>query len=307
MSLVEVMVALVIGLMVAGAAIFIYTNSNHVFGVHVNITNIQENGRFVMQIMQEDVRLAGYWGLNYQPSTINPAEPVHIDNECTAGWLTNIARPVEMLNNSNSDYTACIPEQDYLSGTDILVVRRTSSNPVLENDIVAGNIYLHTSLTRGSVFIADEDGQVDVGLDVAEVPVNNYRLLAHAYYIRPWSRAVGDDIPTLVREVVSGASLTAEPLVENVENLQITLGLDTDSDGNVDRYDEDGINAEETADILTVIAEVLVRASTSEANYKNMLTYQLGDQTAFTPRDRFRRQLFRQTIFLRNRSRPGPV
>lgn len=307
MSLVEVMVALVIGLALAGAAILIYTNSKHVFGVHVNITNIQENGRNVMHIMQEDVRLAGYWGLNYQPSTIEHVEPIQVDNECTVGWLMDVTKSVDVLNNSNSEYSSCIPDRDYEPGTDILVVRRASSDPVAPDDIVAGNLYLLTSLTSGIVFIADHDGTVDAGLEVAEAPVNTYKFLAHAYYIRPWSWVVGDGIPTLVREMISGTALTAEPLVEYVEDFQVILGLDTDGDSNVDHYDKDGIDPEETADVLSVAIEVLVRASTAEADYKNERAYQLGDQTEFTPQDGFRRQLFRETIYLRNGSRAGSV
>ena len=164
MSLVEVMVAIVISLALAGAVILIYANSNHVFGVHVNIANIQENGRFAMHILQEDVRLAGYWGLNYEPKTIFHTESIDVDNECSSGWVTDTGKAVEVSNNTNRNYRACIPDEDYTPGTDILVVRRTASTPVSNKDIAAGSIYLHTSLTRGGVFIADEDGMIDTGL-----------------------------------------------------------------------------------------------------------------------------------------------
>lgn len=304
MSLVEIMVALLIGLVLAGAVMLIYLNSNHAFGVHTNVASIQENGRFAMQALQEDVRLAGYWGLNYEPDTIKLAEPIHSHDKCALGWLMDVSRPVESANNTNRDYTDCVPDQDYLSDTDILVIRRASSNPVADSDIAAGAIYLRTSLTSGSIFIADQDGAVDAGLEVDQMPVRNYPLLTHVYYLRPWSRTRNDGVPTLIREAVGGTTMRAEPLVEYVEDLQVTFGLDTDGDGSVDRCNDDGMSPETAADVLTVTVEILVRAPNVEAGYENTRSYQLGDKEEFEPKDGFRRQLFRQSIFLRNLSRP---
>lgn len=306
-TLVELMVALVIGLVLSGAAIMIYSNSKHGFGVQVNIANVQENGRYVLQLMQEDVRMAGYWGLNYQPKSIRTAEAITLNNECTDGWSTDITRPIHVANNDNSSYANCISNVDYKKGTDILTVRHASSTAVAEDDIVAGDVYLHASLTRGALFVADADGTVDAGVDVQELPVANHRLSAHAYYVRPWSQTVGDGIPTLVRKVVSGTSVVAEPLAEYVEDFQVTLGIDMDWDGNVDRYDNDGITAAETDHVMTVIVEVLIRAPTGEAGYTNDKVYQLGDQAGFTPADSFRRQVFRETIFIRNWTGLGSV
>ena len=301
------MVALVIGLVLSSAAIMIYSNSKHAFGVQVNIANVQETGRYVLQLMQEDVRMAGYWGLNYQPKRIRAAESIILNNECTNGWSTDITKPIHVSNNDNSSYAECISNVDYKAGTDILTVRHASSTPVAEDDIVAGDVYLHTSLTSGTLFVADADGTIDTGIEAQESPVSNHRLLAHAYYIRPWSRTVGDGIPTLARKVISGTSVVAEPLAEYVEDLQVTLGLDMDWDGNVDRYDNDGIAAAETDHVMTIIIEVLIRAPTGEADYTNDKIYQLGDQAGSTPADNFRRQVFRETIFMRNWTGLGSV
>ena len=305
MSLVEVMIALGVGLALAGAAIVVYINSNHVFGVHANMASIQENGRFAMHLLREDVRLAGYWGLNYESQTIFHAEAIQLDNECNSDWVADTSRAVEVSNNANQNYKPCIPDEDYAPETDILVVRRVASTPISNSDIEAGSIYLHTSLTHGGFFIADEDGKIDQGLNVTESPTSTYELKAHAYYIRPWSRARDDGIPTLVRETISGETMKAEPLVEYVEDLQVTLGLDTDSDGNVDRHVKNGMSLMGTVNISTVIIEILIRASTSEADYTNQRSYQLGDRANFIPRDGYRRQLFRETIYIRNPARPA--
>ena len=220
---------------------------------------------------------------------------------------SDITRPIHVSNNDNSSYADCISNVDYKQGTDILTVRHASSTTVAENDIVGGDVYLHTSLTSGALFIADTDGTVDAGIDVGELPVTNHHLTAHAYYVRPWSQTVGDGIPILARKAINGTSVVAEPLAEYVEDLQVTLGLDMDWDGNVDRYDNNGITAAETDHVMTVIVELLIRAPTGEADYTNDKIYQLGDRAGFTPADNFRRQVFRETIFIRNWTGLGSV
>ena len=306
-TLVELMVAMVIGLVLSGAAIMIYSNSKHTFGVQVNIANVQENGRYVLQLLQEDIRMAGYWGLNYRPKSIKTVEAITLNNECAEGWSTDTTKPIHVLNNDNSSYATCISDVDYKSGTDILTVRHASSTTIADHDIVAGDVYLHTSLTSGALFVADTDGTLDTGIDVKELPATNHRLSVHAYYVRPWSQTVDDGIPTLARKVISGTSVVAEPLAEYVEDLQVTLGLDMDWDGNVDRYDNDGIAPGETDHVMTVIVEILIRAPTGEADYTNKKVYQLGDQAGYTPADSFRRQVFRETIFIRNWTGLGSI
>ena len=311
-SLVELMIALVIGLALSTAVILIYANSKHAFGVQDNIAKIQENGRFALQVLKQDIRMAGYWGLNTMPATIAHAENIALDNECQLGWATLVQRPIDVSNNTHTGYENCIPSSDYATGpqdkgTDILTIRRVSDGPVPDAALRKNHLYLRTSLTHGVIFIADTDGAVDAGVTVTEVPVSNYELLAHAYYIRPWSQSRGDNIPTLTREVISGISVVAEPIVEYVEDFQISFGLDTDVDGNVDRYDGKVPVAASVDDIMTVVVEVLVRAPAAEADYINTRTYNLGDSGEFTPSDRIRRQLFRETIFVRNRAGLGSI
>lgn len=299
LTLVELLVALVIGVVLGAAAVLVYVNSKHAFAVQDNTAQVQENGRFGMHVLKEDLRLAGFWGLNYQPDSIGTAEAVVLTNECKTGWATDVTNPIDFVNNANTGYTACIPDADHKANTDVLTVRHASSQAVADASIKSGNVYLRTSLTSGLIFIADADGAVDSGAAVSELPVSNYELQVHAYYVRPYSATAGDGIPTLVREVIGGTTVSAEPLIEYVEDFQVTFGLDTNGDGDVDRYDNDGIDAADIPKVMTVIAEILVRAPSVEADYTNTRTYQVGDRT-HTPNDGFRRQVFRQTIFVRN-------
>lgn len=300
MSLVELMIALVLGLVLSAAAVLIYDNNKHAYLVQNNTDNLQENGRYALHLLREDVRMAGFWGLNYRPEGItNADDPISLTDECTAGWATDYANPLDSVNNANTGYATCIPNADYKANTDILTVRHASSEPVDPGSIAQGSVYLLTSLTEGSAFEADAAGAIDAGVSITETPTSLYQVLAHAYYVRPYSQSAGDGIPTLVREIISGGKLAAEPLVEFVEDFQVTFGLDTDGNGSVDLYDDNGIDAATIGQVMSIIVEVLVRAATPEASYSNTRTYQLGDRI-YTVNDRFRRQIFRDTIFVRN-------
>ena len=303
-GIIELMIALAIGLLMSLAAVTIYLNNKAAWAAQSNTAHLQESGRFAMHLLREDIRLAGYWGLNLSPRTIHNVEQISLDNECTTGWASQYIVPVALANNTNADYTACIPDSDYKEGTDILTVRRSSINALDIAEVQENGLYLYTSLTDGTVFIADTDATLDKDIVLGESPAALYSVTAHAYYIRPFSQKRGDGIPTLVRESIRAGGVFAEPMAELVEDLQIIFGLDTNGDGNVNVYDNDGINPGESDKVVSVIVEILARGTTAEAGYTNSRSYRVGDHIRVF-NDGYRRQLFRDAVFLRNRRGPG--
>lgn len=302
-GIVELMISLAIGLSLSLAAITIYLSNKAAWTAQTNTARLQETGRFALHLLREDTRLAGYWGLNVSPQTIQNVEQISLENECTNGWATQYVYPVSLANNTNTGYTACIPDSDYKEGTDILTVRRSSNNTLDIADVQENGMYLYTSLTDGAVFIADADANLNKGIELRESPAALYHVTAHAYYIRPFSQKPGDGIPTLARESIQAGGVIAEPMAELIEDLQIIFGLDTNGDGNVDVYDNDGIDPMESDKVVSVIVEILARGDTAEAGYTNSRSYRIGDHTRIF-NDGYRRQLFRDTVFLRNQMWP---
>lgn len=62
LSLVELMIAVAIGLFLVGGIGALYLNSKNTFRVQDDLSRVQENGRFAMQILSDDIRMAGYLG-----------------------------------------------------------------------------------------------------------------------------------------------------------------------------------------------------------------------------------------------------
>lgn len=62
LSLIEILVALVISLFLLGGIIQVYLGNKSAYGFSDAISRIQENGRFALDSITTDVRMAGFWG-----------------------------------------------------------------------------------------------------------------------------------------------------------------------------------------------------------------------------------------------------
>lgn len=62
LTLIEIMLALSIGIFITGGIIQLFINSKKTYELQDGLSRVQENGRFAIYTMQEDVRMLGYWG-----------------------------------------------------------------------------------------------------------------------------------------------------------------------------------------------------------------------------------------------------
>jgi len=61
-TLIELMVALVVGLLVLGALIKVYVDMSSMYRFNEGLARVQENGRFALEFIRRDARKAGFWG-----------------------------------------------------------------------------------------------------------------------------------------------------------------------------------------------------------------------------------------------------
>jgi type IV pilus assembly protein PilW len=84
---------------------------------------------------------------------------------------------------------------------------------------------------------------------------------------------VDDDAnePHLIRRITEGGNeLSAVPLSNNIRDLQFSYGLDVDSDGIVDQWEENPVGREN--EIIAARIEVQVRSETPDSEYINPVT-----------------------------------
>ncbi len=313
-TFVEILIATTISLGILTVVLTLWANSRMSYRIQSFNRQIQENAQFALQIISEDLRLAGYAGENINSSTIDTTETELMIFGCgTEGWATDLSKPVFAENNGNPYSANCINADNYLPDSDVLVIRHAKSKPVSTSNIKKNYLYLHASLTQGAVFRAASKKKLNTRVMsmVNEFPAITYALSTNVYYIRRCSDpkisgrdticdGVDDNIPTLVRLTLSKNKMHSDPLVENIENLQLLFGIDIDFDFTVDRYVEASeISLAEWEQVLSVQIFVLSRAPNPVTGYTNRNRYEFAGESITKP-DGYYRKLYRETIFLRN-------
>ena len=61
-SLVEIMIALLIGLFLLEGILQMFSASQQTYRMQSNLARLQENGRFALDFLARDIRMASYWG-----------------------------------------------------------------------------------------------------------------------------------------------------------------------------------------------------------------------------------------------------
>jgi type IV pilus assembly protein PilW len=333
LSLVELMIAITLGLvLVAGVTTLISQQSGT--SRELNNTSRQiENGRYAIQVLRDDVELAGYYGAYYNIALDFPvagASTTLPDPCATSVADLDAALPVAIQGYDSpttvpTALAACLPDANHVPGTDILVIRRTDTVAIPKASAVAGGVYIQAGLDTSKVF----KRQVGSGSDTSvftlkkmdETAADLHSLVVNIYYVSPCNKPAsgttcsgtsddnGKPIPTLKRLALGvsagNAAFINTPLVEGIQNVQLDYGIDKDNDGAPDYYTtgtyaQDGTTALVATDwwnVMTVRANILSRNPDASAGHADDKTYSLGLEGNVGPfNDLYKRHVFSETI-----------
>lgn len=327
-SLVELMVAMAIGLGLLTVLATVFANSSRTQNEVTMTAQQVENGRYALELLSDDLRHAGFYGPYH-----SLAAATTLTDPCSltlADIKEGVALPVQGYDSSSSSPLSCIDDDNHVDGTDVLVVRRASTNTTAVASLAADVVYIQgtasPNITTNPVVALGSGGAGTFNLVIrngtgANVAAPIRKLETHIYFVAPCSTPTGsgntvctstDDggtpIPTLKRiELTTGsggsAALVTVPLVEGVQNLQVEYGLDTDNDG--------GPNGNLTTDPGAVanwqnamVARIylLARNTQPSPGYIDSKTYTLGATTVGAPGDNYRRHLYTAAVRLKNPS-----
>lgn len=301
-SLIELMVALAIGSLLIIGAVTVYMQSRNTYRTTETAARLQEVARYALDSIEPDVRLAGFWGLTNRPDYIDnrgaPADTRQavdssVGSNCGNNWTVDAAMPID---GRNAGYNLGCAATDAVSWTDVLIVRRASSNTA---PLTNGRMQIQSNRTRAVIF---SDGVLPGGFDSDSSETRN--LIVNAYY-------VGEILPSpngirqyvLRRKTLIGGatpSIRDEEIVPGVEDLQIQFGIDVaPHDGNVDRYVNPG-SVPVGARIASVRLWLRVIAEDREIGFKNDATWAYADANYGKFNDDRRRVLISKTIQIRN-------
>ena len=293
-SMVELMVAMALGLFLLFALVEILINGKQSFGSANHLSRLQENGRIATNLLVSDLKRAGYMGGNSDVPKISGTTPPQAPQAtCPTGntnWGLMITQPIFGLDDTRTGYD-CIPAAAYLRG-DILVVRHAA--PWVETGALIGTrTYLRSSLFDGKTFLGS--AQADVTNNVPNTPNSVREMLAHAYFVGPSGRSCGSAaVPSLFRvRLGDNGRPVSEELLPGIEHFQVQYGIN-------DQYlDADKIALADWPNVVTARIWLLVRSECAESGYADGATYTMGDIN-YTPNDSFRRQLYSSVVMIRN-------
>jgi len=312
-TLIELMVAVTIGLILMAGLGSIYLSNKQSFKMNNVITNFQENGRYIASVINRDIHRAGHAGC------INVFQR---GLEFTSSFNTDAAAfygsPIQgfeysTTNNPNPELPtgSDAPDDDVLdpvaiSNSDILSIQY-AENIMVEIDNMSGNasdIDLKTPLKiddgdyavisdclDANVFIAGAtgDGDDDLVGGPANALVKSYqktgnmwptvmRFVSRTYYIGSGTSANA----LYLRDNLTGRT---EKLVEGIQTINLLYGVDVS--GDMQYMEADDINSADLMDKILMIKIDFTLISTEKVD------------TGAAQKD-YTRRVFSTTVDLRN-------
>lgn len=319
LTLVEIMIAMALSLILLLGVSQIFIGAKTSYNLQEGVSRVQESGRFAMDFIRADMRMAGYTGCAQDTpytSTLNAGTVDYsqgiIGFESGSGTLPAGVNPV--------------------AGTDVVVMRyakptglflttgmpETSADlkvtPVTPRPVKDGDVLTVTDCSHTTAFQMTQYNETGTGHNVVHntgsgTPGNSTKNLGHgysegaeilkmtsvAYYIA--ANTDGSNTRSLYRKEETG---NAQELVRGVESMQIMYGLDTDGDGTADQYQ----NAAGVADwnqVVSIQTAMLVSSVDPARTETDTATYTLLDASVDPADTRELRHVFGSTIALRNR------
>ena len=77
LTLIELMVAMAIGLVVMATMVKVYVDSSRLYRFNDEFSQMQANGRFALEFLRRDARLTGFWGCNQDIDVVNQIKASH--------------------------------------------------------------------------------------------------------------------------------------------------------------------------------------------------------------------------------------
>lgn len=283
-SLMELMVGMVLGLIVVAGAVAVYLASSRSYSEVEQSAQLSENSRFTEQVLTDALRHAGFMGEAAVGEIEVPGSLGAIIDDCDTGtragayFLGTPIYAVIATSDSSDPDIGCISddaENNALEDTEVLIIKSAIPFPISDGprDVASavakhnnstldypdgsetrlpGKLWLLTNNVIGEMFDGDNTPPfTEIPPDTATAWEYRYE----AYFIRDVRDADGKLMPRLSRFVLSEDSVTGsmalitEDLVPDVEDMRMRFGLDT-------RDDTGAIGSDGEVDIYATVAEM---------------------------------------------------
>lgn len=283
LSLIELMIALVLGLLISSAVIQVFIRTSASYQLQDELSYIQENGRYALSEITKDLRMVGYSSCGGGAKIANS-----VDDDSVRFQLGLVGYSVDSTDSTVA--AGAIAVSDYPSelnvawdGTDALQVYKSDPNSslhVTSHNPNSATIHIQGThpIKPGTVLLMASANCDQIGVFAMSGPTNSSSNANHfvhntgsgslknctknlrgnftcfsgvseknpgygagskvmtvdsaLYYVR--NSGTDTTIPGLYRKELN--SINAEELVQGVEDINISYGLDTDNDAVANQY-----------------------------------------------------------------------
>lgn len=250
-SLIELMIGVTIGLVLLSVMATVFDRTSGGRSDLDRVSRLVENSRFAVEVIGDDIRHAGFYG-----TFLPPSDTVYTDSSpcvwnvadlTSLGWQptpTAPRYPAPLMGwddpIAGDPALGCLPAR--LPGTDVIVIRRASSDPIPAAAVDVRNIYVQASQCINDpapLRVSNDAAQLTLRTAACNpgviAPIRRYFL--RGYYLAGCNEcAPSDGIPTLKRIEVVDNAVRVVSLAEGVVNMQVEYAFDTNDDGTPEQY-----------------------------------------------------------------------
>lgn len=223
-SLIELMIALTIGLILVAGAAAVFVGSRQTFRTQESLAQVQETGRLLSFMVYPYVRQAGYL-----PDPLRQIDPgrLFIGGPDPA---IDVRRALWGVDNAASTVAGVTVQK----ATDTLVTRYFGQDAPEDPDDLEGQLKTCLGLPAGSAGLRSDQMAENLffvrpleagNKDIADTGIGSLSCRARVYTLNP-----------IDGTVTAMQNLPPQPLILGVQDMQIVYGTDSDSDGVPELY-----------------------------------------------------------------------
>lgn len=331
-TIIELLIAAAIGLFMTAIIAGLFINMRGSFRYQEDFSRLQENGRFAMAAMARDIRMAGYNGCGSISDFANV-----VKNGGTNPFL-NFSSPVIGYDGSDlSTFPDAIKNAGAINGSDAIVLLGvdTSSELVVqshkpnsaqidtnEHTVPAGTMMLITDCSHTTLFqmtgpnsasktnvVHDTGNNASpgnctkfLGASCPSEKAYQYKpgasllqIYSNAYYVAPSGTGTTNSLYSIS---LSSGTPVARELIEGVQGLQITYGIDTNGDRSADSLGNTAAAVADWTKVVSVQVSILVKSTKDNLTS----TEQTESFNGTEVKDHRLQKIFTQSVTVRNRT-----
>jgi type IV pilus assembly protein PilW len=321
LTLIELMLAVTLGFLISAVVLSLYINTGKSLAQNERYAWMQENARFALKAVSEDLAMADFWGRviptdvvtsNVTPPVGDCGEDIDLYDPGTAIMVNNYHESPAW-----TQFTPCAAlTTDRRPNTDVLAIKRVEGSSTAStfvdaadidgdsnttevltlgaSDLSNGVVYLRSTVSAGT-FIDDASSSNPPGSGQSD-----WRYMPRVYFIRNYYENAGDQIPALCRqEILDDALSETQCIAEGIEDFHVQFGIDTDEDAIANLYTSTP-SLDELENAVSARLYLLARSVEADPHFNNDTEYVLGDADVDAANDGFYRRVYSTTVALRN-------